>query len=103
MRNGSLPHIEMPGAPMPLPVHRFSGDLRLAKGAWELSAGRLESRDGLYQVSGTVSSGSNFDLVLQRSDDLSWTITGPLADPQVTPMDRTEAQRSETDSKTVKP
>ena len=51
MRNGSLPHIEIPGSPVPLPVHRFAGELHLKKGAWELSAGRLESRDGTYQVS----------------------------------------------------
>ena len=103
MRNGSLPHIEIPGAPVPLPVHRFSGDLRLEKGAWELSAGRLESRDGLYQVSGTVSADSNFDFVLKRGDELSWTVTGTLADPQVTPLDRTEAKRAEAEERTVKP
>ncbi len=103
MRNGSLPHIEIPGAPVPLPVHRFSGDLRLTKGAWELSAGRLESRDGLYQVSGTVSSDSNFDFVLKRGDELSWTVTGTLADPQVTPVDQTEAKRAEAEERTVKP
>ena len=54
MRNGSLPHVEIPGAPVPLPVHRFAGELHLKKGAWELAAGRLESRDGIYQVSGTA-------------------------------------------------
>ena len=38
MRNGSLPHIEIPGSPVPLPVHRFAGELHLKKGVWELSA-----------------------------------------------------------------
>jgi hypothetical protein len=54
MRNGSLQHVEIPGSPAPLPVHRFTGDLHLKKGTWELSAGKLESRDGIYQVSGTA-------------------------------------------------
>jgi len=103
MRNGSLPHIEIPGAPVPLPVHRFSGDLRLKKGAWELSGGRLESRDGIYQVRGTVSKDSGVDFVLTRGDELSWTLTGTLADPQVAPVDRTEAKRADADAKTVKP
>jgi hypothetical protein len=103
MRNGSLPHIEIPGAPVPLPVHRFSGDLRLKKGVWELSAGRLESRDGIYQVRGTVSTDSGCDFVLTRGDELSWTLTGTLADPHVAPVDRTEAKRAEADAKTVKP
>lgn len=103
MRNGSLPHIEIPGAPAPLPVHRFSGELRLKKGAWELSAGRMESHDGVYQVSGTVSPDSAVDFVLTRGDELSWTLTGTLADPQVAPSDRTEAERATADANAVKP
>ncbi len=92
MRNGSLPHIEIPGTPAPLPVHRFAGELHLKKGAWELSAGRLESRDGTYQVRGTASPGSGFDFVLTRGDEQSWTLTGTLAKPHVTPASRTEAR-----------
>jgi len=92
MRNGSLPHIEIPGTPAPLPVHRFAGELHLKKGAWELSAGRLESRDGSYQVSGTASPGGGFDFVLTRGDEQSWTLTGTLAKPHVTHASRTEAR-----------
>jgi hypothetical protein len=103
MRNGSLPPIEIPGSPVPLPVHRFSGELGLKKGAWELSAGRLESHDGIYQVSGTVSPDTGLNFVLTRGDELSWTLRGTLADPRVAPADRTEAERGEADAKTVKP
>jgi hypothetical protein len=103
MRNGSLPHIEIPGSPAPLPVHRFSGELNLKKGAWNLSRGRLESRGGLYQVSGTVSPDNGFDFGLTGSDDQSWTLTGTLAEPHVAQGDRTEAKRVEGDQKTVKP
>jgi len=103
MRNGSLQHIEIPGAAVPLPVHRFSGELRLREGAWKLSAGRLESHDGVYKVSGTVSSDSEFDFLLRRGDELSWTITGTLADPQVAPVDRTEANRADADVNSAKP
>jgi hypothetical protein len=103
MRNGSLPHIEIPGSAGPLPVRRFAGELHLKKSAWELFAGRLESRDGVYQVSGTVSSASGFDFVLTRGDEQSWTLTGTLAEPHVAPGNLTEAKRAETDAKTVKP
>jgi len=103
MRNGSLRHIEIPGSPAPLPVHRFAGELHLEKGAWELSAGRLESRDGIYQVSGTASPASGFDFVLTRGDEQSWTLTGTLAKPHVAPVGRTEAKRTEADAETVKP
>jgi AsmA family len=103
MRNGSLPHIEIPGSPVPLPVHRFTGELHLKKGVWELSAGRLESRDGIYQVSGTDSPGSGFDFALTRGDEQSWTLTGTLAKPHLAPRSRTVAKRTDENVKTVKP
>jgi len=103
MRNGSLPHIEIPGSAGPLPVHRFGGELHLKKGVWELSAGRLESRDGVYQVSGTASPAGGFDFVLTRGDEQSWTLTGTLAEPHVATVDRGEAHRTEADAKSVKP
>jgi hypothetical protein len=108
MRNGSLPHIEIPGSSVPMPVHRFAGELHLKKGAWELSAGRLESRDGTYQVRGTASPGSGFDFVLTRGDEQSWTLTGTLGKPHVAPAghreaNRTEAKRVEEGAETVKP
>jgi len=103
MRNGSLPHIEIPGSPVPLPVHRLTGELHLKKGVWELSAGRLESRDGIYRVSGTDSPSSGLDLVLARGDEQSWTLTGTLAKPHLTPGSRTVAKRTDENVKTVKP
>src|SRR4029077_19254582 len=108
MRNGSLPHIEIPGSSVPLPVHRFAGELHLKKGAWELSAGRLESRDGTFQVRGTASPGNGFDFVLTRGDEQSWTLTGTLAKPHVAEAghreaNRTEAKRVEEGAETVKP
>jgi hypothetical protein len=85
MRNGTLPHVAIPGAPTPLPVHRFAGDLRLKKGGWELSAGKMESRDGEYRIHGTASADGLVDFVLTRGDEQSWRLTGTLAEPQVTP------------------
>ena len=101
MRNGSLQHIEIPGSPAPLPVHRFAGELHLKKGAWELSAGRLESHDGIYQVKGRVSPASGFDFVLTRGDEKSWNLTGTIAKPLV--VSRTEGNRAEADVKSLEP
>jgi hypothetical protein len=92
MRNGSLTHVEIPGSAGPLPVHRFAGELHLNKGAWELPAGKLESRDGIYQVRGTASPESGLDFMLTRSDRRSWSLAGTLAKPRVTAASRTEAK-----------
>jgi AsmA family len=98
MRNGNLTHIEIPGSVVPLAVHRFAGDLHLKQGSWELTAGRLESRDGIYQVSGTVAQDSGFDFLLTRGSEQSWMVTGTLAKPHVEPVSRTEA-----DANSIKP
>lgn len=101
MRNGSLPHIEIPGTTGPFPVHRFTGKLHLKKGVWELSSGRLESHDGIYQASGAASASTGVDFVLTRGDDQSWMLTGTLAEPHVAAGSRTVAKR--TDARAVKP
>jgi hypothetical protein len=98
MRDGSLPHVEIPGAPGPLRVHRSSGDLILSKGAWELSGGRIESHDGFYQASGTASPGGICDLVLTRGDSQSWALTGTLTNPQITSLASTQAEQTDTNA-----
>lgn len=103
MRNGTLAHIEIPGSHTPLPVHRFAGELRLKNNVWELESGRLESRDGLYQVSGTASPGSGFDFRLTRGDQQSWVVKGPLAKPRVASRDQNEGRPTEAAAKTDKP
>jgi len=104
MRNGGLPHLEIPGSPVPLPVHRFAGELRLQNSAWELSAGRLEARNGIYHVTGIASPSRGFDFVLTRGDEQSWSLTGTLAEPHVAPVDRADTKRTEAAAaKTVKP
>jgi AsmA protein len=85
IRNGSLPHIEIPESPGPLPVRHFTGELTLKEGAWRLSSGKLQSADASYQVNGTASALGIFDFALTRDDEHSWTITGPFAEPQVAP------------------
>ena len=94
MRNGSLTHVKIPGTHAPLSVYRFAGDLRAKKGIWELSDGRLESRDGLYQVNGTAGLDEGLNFVLTRSDAHSWNLTGTLTKPHVTPANQ-EISRTE--------
>jgi AsmA protein len=93
MRNGSLQHVQFPGSPGPLTVHRFSGELRLKQGAFEVAGGKLDSHDGVYQVGGTASADSGFNIVLTRGDQQSWTLTGTLARPHL--VSRPESNRTE--------
>ncbi len=97
MRNGSFAHVEIPGAPTPLPAYRFNGELRLKDREWRLSAGRLESRDGLYQVSGTSSSAGGINFTFTRGDEQAWNITGTISKPHTMPADQ-EISRTETKS-----
>jgi hypothetical protein len=83
MRNGSLPHIALPGPLAPLAVRRFAGTLGLKTGAWGLARGQLETRDTSYQVSGTASPEGQVDFVLRSSKDQAWTLTGTLAKPHI--------------------
>ena len=84
MRNGDLTHVQIPGARGPLSVYRFAGDLRAKKGVWSLSDGRLESRDGLYQVTGNAGLENGLNFLLTRGDEQSWNLTGTLTKPHVT-------------------
>jgi hypothetical protein len=106
-RNGSLPHIEIPGFSGPLAVRRFEGQLNLRDGEWRLFAATLESQDEIYKVTGTVTAESNFDFVLtsnsDKTKDQSWTITGTLAEPRVAFLDQALAGHAEADATVQKP
>ena len=92
LRNGTLTHIELPDSAKPLPIHLFTGNLKVKSGTWKLSAGTLESHDGRYQISGTASPGSGLNVLLTRGDEQSWNITGTLLKPSVVRASRTEAR-----------
>lgn len=84
LRNGTLTNLELPDAAVPFPLHLFTGNLKINSGTWNLSAGKLESHDGRYQVSGTAAPGSGLNLLLKRGDAQSWNVTGTLLKPSVT-------------------
>jgi autotransporter translocation and assembly factor TamB len=92
LRNGILTHVELPDAARPFPVHLFSGTLKVKAGTWKLSAGKLESHDGRYQVSGTASQSGGLNILMTRGDEQSWNVTGTLLKPIVARASRTEAR-----------
>lgn len=92
MRNGTLTHPETEGLQKPFPVHRFTGEMLLKNGRWELRAAKLESHDGVYQVGGTATSAGVLNLVSTRGDERSWNVTGTITKPRVTPAERQEVR-----------
>jgi len=103
MRDGSLSHVQMPAMHLPLPVHRFAGELRAKKGVWTLSEGQLESRDGLYQVTGTAERATGLNFVFMRSDQQAWNVTGSLAKPHLAPVNQEISRKDASSSTESKP
>lgn len=96
VRDGRFLHVPIPGTPVaPLPAHRFAGDLQFKNGVWELSGGKLESRDGIYRVSGKASAGDGLDFIFKRGDEQSWNLTGSLAKPRLAARDHSEISRTQ--------
>ncbi len=89
VRNGTLARLELPDA---FPVHLFAANVKIKNGIWKLSTGKLESHDGIYQVSGAASPVSGLNLILTRGDEQSWNITGTLLKANVAHATRTEAR-----------
>ena len=102
MRDGSFAHVAIPGVPAPFPVSRFSGGLRVKDGKWQLSAGKLQSRDGLYLLSGSSSLGA-LDFALTRGDERSWNLTGTLTKPLVKPASEEISRKDAKSDATTKP
>jgi uncharacterized protein involved in outer membrane biogenesis len=92
MQNGTFTHLGFPEMAKPFPVHLFAARLQVKNGVWNLTAGRIESHDGIYHVSGTASAANGLNLVLTRGDDQSWNITGTLLKPRSVRAARTEAR-----------
>ena len=92
VRNGTLARLELPDATKPFPVHLFAANVKIKNGTWKLNTGKLESHDGIYQVSGAASPVSGLNLILTRGDEQSWNITGTLLKPNVAHATRTEAR-----------
>jgi AsmA protein len=92
VRNGTLARLELPDAAKPFPVHLFAANVKIKNGTWKLNTGKLESHDGIYQVSGAASPVSGLNLILTRGDEQSWNITGTLLKPNVAHATRTEAR-----------
>jgi uncharacterized protein involved in outer membrane biogenesis len=85
-RDGSMPHIVLNGFSRPLQLRRFDANLVLRHKELDFDHAKLESPDGIYEVTGTASLGRALNLrLLRRGTDEtgSFNIAGTLGAPVV--------------------
>jgi hypothetical protein len=97
MRDGIFSHVIIGESAQPFQVTRLSGQAQLHAGTVEISNAKLDSPDGKYQLSGTVSLKREVDLKLARVPNgvtpVGYAITGTLAEPRVAPLAGAEQAR----------
>jgi hypothetical protein len=88
-KNGVLRHVTLRGA-QPLRIKRFTGTVQLDDARLTFPAGKMETPEGIYTVSGTSTFARAIDFKL-TGRVRSYTITGTLERPQVNTPPDTEA------------
>jgi len=81
--DGTLPHVALVAHAGPLFVRRFVGQLLLRNETFDIQQGKLETPNGIYQVSGTASLGRTLNVKLMRDPLHGFSITGTVAEPRV--------------------
>jgi hypothetical protein len=96
VRDSTLPYISLGEDAGPLKIARFGGQARLYAGVLEIKDAKLDSASGTFLVNGTASFKREIELRLVQpagASGTAYTITGTLAEPQVTPVAGTEQAR----------
>ncbi|HWR15527.1 MAG TPA: AsmA family protein [Terriglobales bacterium] len=80
---GELKHINLDGAGNPLRFKLFAGSMELKSGILTISESKLQTRTGIYQVSGTASLGRALEVKLARDGAPGYSVSGTLERPRV--------------------
>ena len=92
VHDGVLRHLSLASDAKPLRVRRFTGTLAFDSGQFNLATGKLQTLDGIYQVSGTALLDSKLNIKLVRDGSPSFDITGTLGAPKVTLVSRPQRE-----------
>ena len=92
-RDGVLHHITL-DAGKPLQFKAFSGQLDLDKGVLTISESKLLAPKSIYVVSGTASLGRDLEFKLARDGAPSFSVSGTLEKPKVSPLKAPDTQAS---------
>ncbi len=91
-RESTLPHVVLTGSTAPVFAKRFIGKMVLRGDRIDISEGKLETGDGIYQINGTAVKGRGLDLRMLKDDLHGFAITGPLATPRITVVNNPETR-----------
>jgi hypothetical protein len=84
--NGSARRISLGGKAAPLSFSSFKGEIGLRNGSLSCQLCVLKASDAEYTVTGRAGLDRSLDLKLDRSGATAYTITGPLGEPNVQPV-----------------
>ena len=73
-------------------MHHFSGRLLLRNSKFQIDAGKLDTPEGIYQVSGTASLSRTLDIKLLRQTAHGFSITGSITEPRVAVVSTSDTQ-----------
>jgi hypothetical protein len=90
----TLRHIALDAHALPLRASAFHAQLTLSKGVLRIDQSRIQTTNGIYDVSGTAKLNRTLELTLQRDGAPAYTVTGPLDKPQVTAAPTRQAEVS---------
>ena len=80
---GALPHFVLEEKGAPLQMRGLTARLVLRNAKFEIENGKLQSGDGIYQISGTASFNRVLNLKLTREGAPGFAITGTLSAPRI--------------------
>jgi hypothetical protein len=96
LTNGSLPHVLLAEDAQPLSFVRFAGQAGLQAGGVEIKDAKLNSPDGVFELSGKASLKRELDFTLASTSNgtkiAAYAIGGTLAAPLVTSEAHPETQ-----------
>jgi uncharacterized protein involved in outer membrane biogenesis len=90
-QNGTLQHVALNDAGVPLRLKCFTGRALLSDRRLEFQRSKIETADGIYVVSGTASLGW-LELKLTDRNSHGYAVSGTLEKPRVTTLSASETQ-----------
>jgi uncharacterized protein involved in outer membrane biogenesis len=85
IKDGLFPHIVLAEDADPLQVESFAGELSLQKGRMAFKDARLDSGNGVYDVSGTATLAGVLNLKMTAENASGYNLSGTLAETHVSP------------------